>query len=372
MRKKIKFVNSDKTQFFNILRSRVDNYFLENNISQHANVAMVLKTIFMIALYFVPYTLIITQIAEGFSFWICWAIMGLGLAGIGMSVMHDANHGAYSSSNFINKVIGRALNVGGGDSNNWKLQHNILHHTYTNIQEYDEDIDAKVGMRFSPNAKHKPVQRFQVFYVFFFYSLMTLYWTTVKDFMQFARYGKDGVDRSNRKERLKNFFIIFNWKVFYLGYILILPIFVIGLVWWKVLLGFVLLHLVAGLILSVVFQLAHVVEDATFPLPDEKGNIETEWAIHQMQTTANFARNNWLITFYVGGLNYQVIHHLFPRICHIHYPKIEPIIEQTAKEFGVPYIYNKTFLSAFRSHVRVLNKLGRNEISPRVILNNMG
>ena len=151
-----------------------------------------------------------------------------------------------------------------------------------------------------------------------------------------------------------------------------MPIFVIGIVWWKVLLGFVVLHLVAGLILSVVFQLAHVVEDATFPLPDEKGNIETEWAIHQMQTTANFARNNWLITFYVGGLNYQVIHHLFPRICHIHYPKIEPIIEKTAKEFGVPYIYNKTFLSAFRSHVRVLNKLGRNEISPGVILNNMG
>lgn len=372
MRPTIKFVNTDKTQFFNILRSRVDNYFLENKISQHANGAMVFKTIFMIVLYFVPYIFIVTQSVTGWSFWLSWIIMGLGLAGIGMSIMHDANHGAYSSSNLINKITGRALNVGGGDSNNWKLQHNILHHTYTNIQEYDEDIDAKAGMRFSPNAKHKPIQRFQIVYVFFFYSLMTLYWTTLKDFMQFSRYGKEGVDRSDGKERLKNFFIILNWKIFYLLYILIVPIFVVGIVWWKVLLGFLLLHMVAGLILSITFQLAHVVEGAIFPLPDEKGNIETEWAIHQMQTTANFAKNNWLLTFYLGGLNFQVIHHLFPRICHIHYPKIEPIIEQTAKEFGVPYIINDSFISALRSHLRTISKLGRNEISPTTILNNMG
>lgn len=369
---KIKFTNKDKTQFFNILKQRVDNYFTENHISQHANALMVFKTIFMIALYFVPYTLIVTQIATGWAFWLCWATIGLGLAGIGMSVMHDANHGAYSEKNWVNRLVGTILNVVGGDSNNWKIQHNHLHHTFTNIQGHDEDISDKAGMRFSPNGKYHKAQRFQVIYVFFFYTLMTLYWTTAKDYDQFIRYGRLGHDRTKGFERFKNFMTIFLWKTFYLVYIVFIPIFVVGIVWWKVVLGFLLLHAVAGLILSVVFQLAHVVENTIFPMPDENGNIETEWAIHQLQTTADFARNNWLVTFYVGGLNYQAIHHLFPRICHVHYPAIAPIVAETAKEFGVPYIYNESFGSALMSHIRLISKLGRNEIKPMEILNNMG
>jgi linoleoyl-CoA desaturase len=372
MKVKVKFTNKDKTQFFNVLKQRVDNYFIENNISQHANAHMVFKTIFMITLYFVPYALIITEIATGWAFWLCWGVVGLGLAGIGMSVMHDANHGAYSSSNFVNRFVGTILNIVGGDSNNWKVQHNHLHHTFTNIQGHDEDVNDKVGMRFSPNGKYNKAQKFQVFYVFFFYSLMTLYWTTAKDYDQFYRYGKAGHDRSKGWGRFKNFFTIFFWKMFYLAYIIGIPVFVVGIVWWKVLLGFLVLHAVAGLILSIVFQLAHVVENTIFPTPDENGNIETEWAIHQLQTTADFAKDNWLVTFYVGGLNYQAIHHLFPRICHVHYPAIAPIVAETAKEFGVPYIYNESFTSAFLSHVRFIRQLGRDEIKPLVIWNNMG
>lgn len=372
MRPKIKFINKNKTQFFSVLKQRVDQYFIDNNISQHANASMVFKTIFMISLYFVPYAFMITGIATGWAFWLCWAIIGLGLAGIGMSVMHDANHGAYSSNNTINKFVGTILNVVGGDSNNWKVQHNHLHHTYTNISGQDEDINDKVGMRFSPNGKHTKATKFQVVYVFFFYCLMTLYWTTAKDFDQFIRYGKNGDDRSKGKERVKNFFLILGWKLFYLSYILVLPIVILDVPWWHVVLGFVLLHAISGLILSVVFQLAHVVENTKFPKPDEYGNIETEWAIHQLETTADFAKNNWVVTFYVGGLNYQAIHHLFPRVCHVHYPKIAPIVAATAKEFEVPYIYNESFFSAFKSHVRLLSKLGRKEVSFHAVANNMG
>ena len=132
------------------------------------------------------------------------------------------------------------------------------------------------------------------------------------------------------------------------------------------------MHAVAGLILSVVFQLAHVVEEAHFPVPDEKGNIENEWAIHQMETTADFSRKSWLITYYVGGLNYQTEHHLFPRICHVHYPKLAPIVEATAKEFGVPYIYNETFITALKSHMSVISKLGRDDVTFAAIANSMG
>lgn len=372
MKPKIKFSNKNKTQFFSTLKERVDNYFVENNISQYANGTMVFKTVVMLSLYFVPYILIMTQGYSLLGMWLCSLVMGLGLAGIGMSVMHDANHGAYSSSMFINKLLSFSLTIVGGDNKNWKTQHNILHHTYTNIHEYDRDIDNKVIMRFAPAGKYRKVQKFQVFYVFVFYSIMSLYWTTAKDFVQYFDFIKQGLNRESKGKRILTLLTIIGWKLVYWGYIIVLPVVLLDLTLVQVLIGFLSLHVVAGIILSIVFQLAHVVENTTFPTPDAKGNIENEWAIHQLNTTADFSRNNWLITYYVGGLNYQAIHHLFPNICHVHYPKIAPIVEQTAKEFGVPYIYNDSIWSAFLSHMRVIARLGRNETTFTAIANSMG
>jgi linoleoyl-CoA desaturase len=361
MKQQIKFVNADKTRFYTVLKQRVDNYFKENNISQHANGKMIFKTIFMFCLYFVPYAFILSNSIPEWAFWLCWAMMGLGLAGIGMSVMHDANHGAYSSSNKVNKILGLSLNLVGADANNWKTQHNVLHHTYTNIQDYDEDIDIKFGMRFSPNGKHNKMQKFQPLYVFFFYSLMTLYWVTFKDYAQYHRYLREGYNKANKTKQKKQLLHMLIWKIFYYSYILVIPILFLNMAWWKIILGFLLLHLIAGLLLSLVFQLAHVVENTSFPMPDDKGNIENEWAIHQLNTTADFSAKNPFITFFVGGLNYQIEHHLFQRVCHIHYPKIAPIVQQTAREFGIPYLYNRSFFSALTSHLRLLSKLGHKE-----------
>lgn len=372
MKAKVKFINKDKTQFFNILKERVDNYFTENNISQHANATMVFKTIFMLSLYFVPYALIMTQGYSLLGMWVCSLVMGLGLAGIGMSVMHDANHGAYSSNMSINKFLSLSLSIVGGDNKNWKTQHNVLHHTFTNIYEHDRDIDNKVIMRFSPAGEYKKIQKFQIIYVFLFYSIMSLYWTTAKDFVQYFQFIKEGHNRESKADRIKSLLTIIGWKIVYWGYIIVLPMLLLDLNLGQVLLGFLSLHMVAGLILSIIFQLAHVVEGTSFPVPDEKGNIENEWAIHQLNTTSDFARDNRLITFYVGGLNFQAIHHLFPRICHVHYPKIAPIVEQTAKEFGVSYICNGSIGSAFLSHLKVISKLGKNETSFFALAKNMG
>lgn len=372
MKQKVKFINKDKTQFFNTLKERVDQYFIDNKISPHANFTMVFKTIVMLSLYFVPYALIMTMGYSHLVMWLLSMVMGLGLAGIGMSVMHDANHGAYSSHQFINKMVSMSLTLVGGDNKNWKTQHNILHHTYTNISGHDRDIDDKVIMRFSPHGKYWKIQRLQVIYVFLFYSIMSLYWTTAKDFVQYFEFIKQGHNREGAWGKTKTLANIIFWKLVYYTYMFVLPIMLLHLSFGQVFVGFLSLHLVAGLILSVVFQLAHVVENTTFPMPDAKGNIENEWAIHQLQTTADFAKNNPLITYYVGGLNYQAIHHLFPRVCHVHYPKIAPIVEQTAKEFGVPYLYNESFWKAFASHIRIISMLGKNDTSFMAIANSMG
>lgn len=359
LKEKVKFVNKDKNLFFPTLRKRVDAYFQENNISKQANSTMVVKTIVLVSAYILPFLLLLAfQPSFGMSL-LLWFVMGLGIAGIGMSVMHDANHSAYSSDKRINYLLGHTLNLAGGSATNWKFQHNILHHTYTNIIPIDEDVKDRLVLRFSPHTKVRFYHKLQWLYAFFFYGLLTLYWVLAKDFVQFFLFINNGVNSESRKENVVTMLKLIALKVVYFFVILAVPVLFFNIPFYQVLTGFLLMHFVAGIILTVVFQLAHTVEGTSHPQPNESGIIENDWAIHQMETTVNFARDNKWISWYVGGLNFQVEHHLFPRICHVHYPHIADIVKQTAEEFGVPYMENKTFGKAVRSHVATLERFGK-------------
>lgn len=323
---------------------------------------MVIKTVVLLSAYLVPFFLMLFVKMSFTLQLLCWTTIGIALAGIGMSVMHDANHGAYSSDERVNKFIGLSLNLLGGTVQNWKYQHNLLHHTYTNISGLDEDIDTKLIIRLSPHSEVKPIHRHQWYYAFFLYAILTLYWGLFKDLVQFIQYKRSGI---NRNDRSSNVWWLIRVTIMKLSYFFIavgLPI-IMGLMWWQVVVGFLLMHLVAGLILSVVFQMAHTVEETEFPVPDASGNLENSWAVHQLKTTMNFARGNKWLSWYVGGLNYQVEHHLFTRICHVHYPAISEIVKKTANEFGVPYLEKRTFWEAFKSHVSLLKKHGAPTLS---------
>ncbi|MEM6347312.1 MAG: acyl-CoA desaturase [Bacteroidota bacterium] len=353
----VKFAKG-QNEFHLTLKKRVDQYFKDNNISKHANTQMVIKSICMITGFILPFIFVLTIPMSWGMVMLMYVLMGIATAGIGMSVMHDANHGAYSSNKNINKFVALSLNLVGGMSHNWKLQHNILHHTYTNIADLDEDIDPKGGLRFSPHHHHHKRHRFQYLYAFIIYGLSTFYWIMAKDFVQFFHYTRNGVNpNSKRKNRIFFTKMVIN-KAIYLAVIVGLPVFLVGLPFWYVALCFFVMHFVGGFILSVIFQMAHSVENAEHPLPDATGTMENNWAIHQMKTTANFARHNKVLSWYVGGLNYQVEHHLFPKICHVHYPALSPLVKQTAEEYGVPYNDNRTFWIALGSHIRSLKKMG--------------
>lgn len=357
----IRFIdaNKDRNLFFATMRQRVDAYFKENKISKHYNSQMVIKTIVLLSAYILPF---IALLVFKPSFEIClivWAFMGLGLAGIGMSVMHDANHGAYSSSSKTNYWLGHTLNLCGGSVFNWKLQHNILHHTYTNVVHMDDDIDDKLVMRFSPHTTVKWYHKFQFVYAFLFYGILTLYWALLKDFVQYFKYTKEGVNKGTKEENRKIFLKIILSKIIYWSIFLVIPITVFKFPAGQFILGYLLMQFIAGIILTVIFQLAHTVEETSHPLPNEEGTIENNWAIHQLNTTVNFSRKNKWISWYVGGLNFQVEHHLFPTICHVHYPAIAPIVKATAEEYGVPYLENHTFGEALRSHINTLKRFGK-------------
>jgi linoleoyl-CoA desaturase len=357
---RVQFIDKDKNRviFFSTLRQRVEQYFKDNKISKHFNSKMVLKTILLLTGYLLPFVFILFFHLPQIVNYSLWLLMGLSKAGIGMSVMHDANHGAYSKDRRVNYWLGHTLNLVGGSVFNWKLQHNTMHHTYTNIIDMDDDIEDKLILRFSPHTKAKWFHRFQFIYAFLFYGILTLYWALLKDFVQFKKYIRTGVNKEGATKNRVLLVKIFIFKFIYFFVFIVAPLFVLHLPVWNYISGFLLMHFVAGMILSVIFQLAHTVENTTHPLPDKEGTIENNWAIHQLNTTANFSRKSRFLTWYLGGLNFQVEHHLFPSICHVHYPAIAPIVKETAEEFGIPYLENESFLKAVRSHVQMLKVYG--------------
>jgi linoleoyl-CoA desaturase len=350
-----------QNEFFVTVTKRVNEYFKSNKIERTANWHMVTKSIFMLSMYFVPYFLVITQtVSGGLNFFAITVIMGIGVAGIGLCIMHDANHGSYSKKAWVNNVLGFSLNLVGANAFNWKIQHNVMHHTYTNVHEVDEDISPRGVLRLAPTETWKPFHQFQHLYAWFFYGLLTIVWIGFKDFGRLKRYCRDGLVAKQKSTVALEWVVLIVTKMFYVFYLFVLPVLLVPeITWWMPIVGFLIMHYIAGFILSIIFQPAHVIDGTEFPLPDSEGNLENNWAIHQLHTTTNFGRKHRIFSWFVGGLNYQVEHHLFPNICHVHYRAIAPIVEQTAKEFGLPYKSKDTFFEALVAHTVIMKELGR-------------
>ncbi|MDK2771907.1 MAG: acyl-CoA desaturase [Flavobacterium sp.] len=352
------FSKTDNLKFFRTLNKRVNDYFKENNIKKTGNWQLHLKTFVMFAIFLTPYFFLIAMDMPFWTYLVLNIIIGIGMAGVGMNVMHDGNHGAYSTKNWVNKIMGGSIYILAGNVYNWQVQHNVLHHTYTNIIGHDEDLDAGKIIRFSPNAKWYRFHKFQHYYSVFLYGLLTFNWAITTDFLQMKRYLSRKLSYGEFKKPSIQWTTLVITKIIYFTIWIVLPI-AFGIIWWKVLLGFLVMHYTAGLILSVIFQLAHVVEDTSNPEPNESNEMENTWAIHQLFTTANFAPKNWLMNWYTGGLNHQIEHHIFPNISHIHYTKIGEIVKLTAKEFELPYYEFKTTRQAIASHFKHLKELGK-------------
>ncbi len=358
MATKLKFTNHDRSQFFATARQRVDAYFKEKQVSPNANAAMWVKAGFFLGGYGLLYGLILSNQFGPWTMLGMALLLGLFAAFIGFNVSHDALHGAFSSKGWVNRLLGSSFYLLGANPYVWKIMHNVVHHTYTNIPGHDEDIDVAPGLvRLDPQEDLKPWHRYQHWYTFPLYSLASLSWVFRKDYVKFfqKQIGQHATGAHPRREHFKLFF----FKAAYYVFFLILPYLVLDLTWWQVLVGFLTMHFAEGLAIGLVFQLAHVVEGTSFPVPNEQGDLTAAWAVHQLHTTANFAPRSALAAFLCGGLNRQIEHHLFPKVCHIHYPALTAIVKGTAQEFGLPYIENRTFFSALYSHFRLLKKLGR-------------
>jgi linoleoyl-CoA desaturase len=361
--KTLKFISSNPKdkQFGIAVREKVNAYFKEKGLSTKGNTAMFVKTVLLLSLYIIPFIALLAIQTDKWAALLIVVLMGIGEAGIGMSVMHDAAHGAFSSKQWVNKLFASTMYLLGSNTINWKIQHNILHHTYTNIYGYDQDIATKAVIRLCDHAPLKKFHKFQFIYAFFLYGLMTLS-KLVTDFSQLIEFNKNGLTRQQNSRPGKEILKLITGKLLYLVTIIGLPLFLTDFRWWQVLMGFSIMHITAGMIMSTIFQMAHVVEGTEQPVPDSNGVIKNEWAVHELRTTSDFARNNIFLNWYVGGLNFQIEHHLFPKICHVHYRKIASIVEATAREFGYHYNLKPSLMDAFISHVQRLRELGRSAV----------
>ena len=350
---KVTFAPSASTRFAAEVKERVASYF--EGCSTSANASMVWKTLLMLSLTFGSYALLLSNQLPAWSLIPVCILMGVGTAGIGLGVAHDALHGAYSSRAWVNRMLGLTFEMVGANGYMWKLTHNVIHHTYPNIHGLDEDLEVSPLLRLSPESKHRPVHRHQHWYAALAYGLTTLYWVFLKDYQQFLK--RDLGPFRGRQHPVGEVVMLIGAKLLYYAYMIVIPLLVVKAPWWEVLAGFLIVHLTAGIILGGVFQLAHVVEETEHPMPEEGGMMESAWMVHQMETTSNFANGNRLLTWYVGGLNHQIEHHLFPKVCSVHYPAIAPIVREAAEKTGVPYHHHETLGQAIGSHWRTLKRL---------------
>lgn len=344
------------TAFYSDLKKRVDQYFADKGIKRTGDWRLYTKTISLTLVTVALYVVLLSVEMPVLLGIALSGLMGMTLASIGFNIMHDACHGSYSTKKWVNDVLGLSLNALGGNAFIWKFKHNIIHHTYTNVDGLDDDIGKSPVMRQCTTQKWVPAHRFQHIYVVLVYALSSFLWVFLMDF---TKYFTQRVFTTPLQKMSVNEHVVF-WlsKALYLLFYIAIPVYFVGWQAWAV--GFASMHVMLGLTLAIVFQLAHVVEHAEFEVAGiEPKLIENEWAVHQVKTTSNFAPRNKIISWYVGGLNYQVEHHLFPRVSHVHYPGISKIVEDTCEKHNLPYNTFRTMSGAIASHFRMMKELGK-------------
>lgn len=347
--------NNKNALFFPALKSAVEEYFTTNNIKKTGNWELYLKTAILLPVAVLLYVAVLfISMPAALSITLC-AVLGFVLASIGFNVMHDACHGSYSTNKNVNEALGLTLNALGGNAFIWKQKHNIIHHTYTNVDGLDDDIAKSPLMRQCSTQKWVPMHRIQHVYVVLIYAISSFAWVFIMDFVKYL--SRKVYTTPLQPMKWNDHLIFWGSKALYLVFYIALPVALLGWKAWAI--GFATMHVVMGFTLAIVFQLAHVVEETEFQAvgSDDKV-IENEWAIHQIKTTANFAPRNKIISWFVGGLNYQVEHHLFPRISHVHYPAISKIVAAKCAEHQLAYHCIPTMQGAVVSHFRFMKALG--------------
>jgi linoleoyl-CoA desaturase len=341
--------------FRQALNERVNAYLRDNNLPARDVPAMYLKTAVALAWWLGTYLLLLLGHFPPWVNVVLCVVWAMAIASVGFNVVHDANHDGYSDHPRVNRLVGLSAEMLGMSGFRWRIKHNAWHHGLTNIAGFDDDLEAYGLMRLTPRAPWKPRYKVQAWYFPAVYGMIGLDFI-MRDFLM-ALIGRSDANHVYPKMSAADKVTFWAGKLFFFAIMLALPLLVFP--WWQVLVGFLIVMLTVGLVMGVIFQLAHINDHAAFPEPvGDPPHIDNEWAVHQVEATSDFAPHNWLLNLYIGGLNYQIEHHLLPHVCHLNYPRLAPIVRATCEEFGIRYNCYATWREALASHWRELRLLG--------------
>lgn len=340
--------------FYIELKRRVDSHMTINGRRERDCPQMYLKTAIILITFVCSYVSLVFVASNWMLAMPLAVLLAFATAAIGFNIMHDASHHAYSAKGWVNKIAALSLDMIGGSSFFWHWKHVVYHHNYANIYDFDTDIDLGVLGRFAPQSKRLPIHAFQQWYFWILYGVLVIKWNLYDDF-RVAIQGRIGEHRYRpmRGSQLATFII---GKFAFFAIAFGTPLMFHSAL--TVVLVYLLVAFIAGIVLSVVFQLAHTVEEASFPQPQLPGHMEKSWAVHQLEATVDFARKSSVAYWLLGGLNFQIEHHLFPRMCHTNYPFIAPVVEATCRDFGIKYNVHDSFRQGVVSHFRWLRRMG--------------
>lgn len=346
------YTTEGNAAFKEALFERLNNYFRENRFSKKGNWEMTLKVTLALAWWAVSYALLYAFELSFGQFLLLYIFHGLGQIFMFLNIAHDANHNAVSNNRFINKSLSYVLDACGISSYMWRVMHNHAHHSVMNVHGEDEGIFAHGIFRFSPHAPWKKMHRYQHIYVFFLYAIASLDFVFVKD----LEYLLLKTNKNVRDVRIPaiEYVTIIGSKIFYLFYMIALPVLILGFPLWKVILAFFIAHFIMGLVASWIIQTAHLLDVNQFP----KTKNDFDFVDHIFATTTDYSTRSRIANVICGGLNHHVVHHLFPHVAHTHYPKLTRIVKETSEEFGIDYRENRSMYGAMVHHLKLLKKLG--------------
>lgn len=341
------------SRFPKVLRRRLDQFFADEKISPKADRMMWTKIAVGLAVLASSWVLIYTVRPHGWSFVALYLLGGLAQTFLLLNIAHDSNHNAISSVPSVNKTLNYIFDVCGISSYMWRILHHRGHHSCVNVHGEDDALSGRGLLRFTPHEPRRPLQRFQHVYALFLYAMFSLDYVFARDFECF--FAPTQAYLKSMKHPLREYVVLFAGKLFYVTYMLVLPVVVLGISPWLVAASFLLVHLVVGLSVALVFQTTHTVESTHFP---SSRNEFDNGVYHIFATTADYATENPVVGWLTGGLNHHIVHHLCPFVCHTHYAPLTRIVRETAKEFGIPYRQNRTMTGAIWQHLILLRQLG--------------
>ncbi|MHB1948577.1 MAG: fatty acid desaturase family protein [Gammaproteobacteria bacterium] len=343
------------------VQEEVSRYFNESQRSQRDAFAYYMKVILILtwaigSYYFLIFTHFSYPYKIGFAISLSFAI-----SGIGMNIAHDANHSACSRWRWVNQVLSFTFEIIGVSSFVWRIKHNKLHHYYTNVTNIDPDLDHSKLIRSVPEMKLQPFHQYQAYYIWLLYLFFTFRWHLTSDYLYFIKSFKKYMTRLPMLTKIKIISRFILGKLLSYSLYFVIPLFYYP--WWLVLSFYFCIVALVGLILAPIFDVAHINDEVLFlPANEDMTVFNHDHAILQVSTTANFGAKNRFFSWYIGGLNYQIEHHLFPSTCHVHYPAISKIVRQVCQEFNIPYVKFDSFFAALRSHHKLLKKMGRQSV----------